>query len=382
MKKLLAGVVVMLVSSAMAVAADSTKVQFVYDVAFDLNFDNREVDRSSFTPSMTIFGVRLTPTVGFDIPSDNGYSHRVVLGIDVMKDFGSSISGSENLDLFRELNVWYRMQKRFGRTDLALYAGVFPRSLADDRYSEVFFSDSLRFYDNNLEGLLLKFKRPKASFEVGCDWMGQVGQTRRERFMIFSSGEGQLIPSLSLGYAAYMYHFAGSRQVKGVVDNVLINPYMRFDLGHLMDIQRLSVRLGWLQGMQNDRKNIGIYSFPCGGEFDLEAGHWNAGIRNRLFYGTDMMPYYNFFDGGGLKYGNRLYLGDPFYRIHDNGNAGPGIYDRFEFFWEPYVGRFLQVRLAAVFHFNGFRYSGCQQIVTLKFRLAPVFERNDVLSKN
>lgn len=81
------------------------------------------------------------------------------------------------------------------------------------------------------------------------------------------------------------------------------------------------------------------------------------------------MPYYNAHDAGGYKYGNHLYMGSPFYRVHDDGSTGAGIYDRLEAFYEPVVGRFLKIRVAAIFHFNGSRYSGCQQMVTFGFNL-------------
>ena len=82
-----------------------------------------------------------------------------------------------------------------------------------------------------------------------------------------------------------------------------------------------------------------------------------------------MMPYYNSTDAGGDKYGTRLYMGDPFYRIHDLGQTGPGLYDRLEVYYEPYMGRHLAIRVGARFHFHGFRYSGCQQMVSVRFNL-------------
>lgn len=355
-------------------------VRFAYDVHFEMNFDNRELYRSAFSNSMTIFGARLTPSAGLQAVQEDGTSHKLMLGIDVMKDFGASpvselISGKgsaetlprqNNLDLFREITLYYRMEKDFGDTDMTLYAGIFPRRTMEGSYSRAFFSDSLKFYDNNLEGLLLKFTRPKAKFEVGCDWMGQIGTARRERFMIFTSGEGKVAPVLSLGYSGYMYHFANSRQVKGLVDNVLINPYARFDFGDRLNLQALSLTLGWLQAMQNNRKHVGKYVFPCGGHFDLEVRKWDVAVKNTMFYGTDMMPYYNSHDEGGIKYGNALYLGDPFYRVFDNMTTSrTGLYDRLEVCYEPVIWNRLNLRVAAVFHFNDFHYSGCQQIVGL-----------------
>ena len=371
-------------TTASAGTDDDGKVHFDYDVDFEMKFDNRELYRSDFSNSMTIFGARLTPSVGIVIPQDElSLNHRIMLGIDVMKDFGASpISpdlagpGSDeaagrltNLDLFREMTLYYKLERNTERTGLELYAGVFPRKAAEGNYSEAFFSDSLKFYDNNLEGLLIKVRRPRGYWEVGCDWLGQKGQTRKEKFMVFSAGESKVTNDLHIGYAAYMYHFAGSKKARGVVDNILMNPYMRFEMGDVLDLQMFELRLGWLQAMQHDREFVGHYVFPGGGEFDLDIRNWNVGIHNRLFYGTDMMPYYNSVDKGGDKYGTRLYMGDPFYRIHDDGTDGPGLYDRLEVYWEPSLGKLLSLRVSARFHFHDSSYSGCQQIVGLRFNL-------------
>jgi hypothetical protein len=82
-----------------------------------------------------------------------------------------------------------------------------------------------------------------------------------------------------------------------------------------------------------------------------------------------MMPYYNNVDKGGDKYGTRLYMGDPFYRIRDDGTDGPGLYDRLDVYWEPKLGNMLTLRVSARFHFHDSSYSGCQQIVGLSFNL-------------
>ena len=359
--------------------AGEKDVKFAWDVNFEMNFDNREFYESAFSTSMTIFGARLTPSVGLQYLANDGADHRIMAGIDVMKDFGASpisdllaggkteetLERQNNMGLFREITLYYRLKKQFSDTGLELYAGIFPRRTMEGRYSEAFFSDSLKFYDNNLEGLLVKIRRPKAYFEVGCDWMGQYGQARRERFMLYSSGSGKIAPVLSLGYSGYMYHFANSVQVKGLVDNILINPYAEIDLSEILPLQTFTLTFGWLQAFQHNRVHVGHYVFPCGGHFDFEASKWNVAVRNMAFYGTDMMPYYNWHDEGGFKYGSELYLGDPFYRIHDDDNEGPGMYDRLEVCYEPKIGSHLRLRVAAMFHFHDFQYSGCQQVVGL-----------------
>lgn len=343
------------------------RLSFAYDAGFEMNFDNREYYRSSFSRSMTIFAGRLTPSVGFSFTQDESTGHRLMVGADIMKDFGAP-----DAELLNEIVFHYTLDKHIGKTDLRLSAGILPRSRMFDNYSEAFISDSLAFYDNNIEGLLIQVRRPSAEFELGCDWLGQYGRDSRERFMIFSSGEARFSSVVSLGYAAVMYHFADSHTQKGVVDNILLNPWVKFDLAHRADMQDLSIKAGYLQGLQRDRAKYEFFEYPCGLEVDVEARKWDFGVQNRLFYGTDMMPYYNSADNTGEKYGTRLYFGDPFYRIHDDGSTGAGVYDRLQLFYEPSFGKWLKIRVAAMFHFHGSGYSGCSQQVVLKFNLSDI----------
>lgn len=359
-------------------------VRVAYDVDFEMYFDNREYDVSDFSQSGTIFGARITPSLGLSLRERSGGEHRVMVGIDIMKDFGASpvdpsIAGAGNetetssrlgnWDLFRDISLYYRYSAQAGRTGVDVCAGVFPRKFMKGEYSDAFFSDSLRYYDNNIEGLLVSFRRPSSYYEVGCDWMGMYGIDRRERFMIFSSGASSLSDMLTLGYSAYLYHYAGAKNVTGVVDNALLNPYMGFDFTHLLDDAcELSLRIGWLQSLQNDRQNVGHYVYPHGGEFTARVGKWNAGIENYLFYGTSMMPYFAESDAAGNRYGSLLYPGDPFYKVSMTGK-GLGFYDRLEMFYEPDISDFLSVRVAAVLNFNDWVFSGWQQIVSLRFNL-------------
>ena len=370
--RLIFSVVVCLLTAAFSYAgSDGTKnVTFAYDADFEMNFDNREYYRSSFSRSMTIFAARLAPSVGIRIERGENESHTLLAGVDLLKDFGNSSS-----KILNEITFNYSLEKSFADTKLSIVAGVFPRSRMLDNYSEAFFSDSLSFYDNNVEGLLVQVRRPRALFEVGCDWMGQYGPENRERFMIFSSGEGAVAPIVSLGYALYVYHFANSYVQKGVVDNVLVNPFVRFDFGYDLGLQDLSLRFGFLQGMQHDRAYVENFVFPRGGEFDFEFKNWNVGVKNSLFYGNDMMPYYNSSDNTGEKYGSRLYFGDPFYRVNDSYSGGVGFYDRFQIFYEPVIKDFLSIRIAALFHFHGSAYSGCRQQVTIKFNLNKLVKK-------
>ena len=351
------------------VSGKEPKTSFIYDVDYDFRFDNREYSRTRLSPSMTILGMHLTPSVGLRIRENSASSHYIIAGVDLMKDFGSDKAIE---DLFREVIAYYKWDRKSGKTRMTLEAGIFPRSDLEGNWSEAFFSDSLKFYDTVLEGLLLKFRRPRAYYEVGCDWMGQFGQTRRERFMIFSSGEARPGKILILGYSGYMYHFAGSRETNGVVDNFLLNPYVGADFSDRTGLQTFRITAGWLQSLQNDRKNVGKYVFPGGAEFLAKLGNWNVGIENRLYYGKDLMPYYESSDVSGVKYGNMLYFGNPFYRLREYSSDRAAFYDRLDISYEPHIARFLTLRIAATAHFATDGFLGWQQTLSLKFDLEQV----------
>jgi len=348
-----------------------------FGLSFDNYFDNREFDRggNTYNNSSTIFASRLTPYVDVSFKEnisaarkfsgENSPYHSFKLGLNVFKDFGKPQSFE---DYFKGLVAFYDFKKVLGKTQFALTAGIFPRQKSVGHYSNAFFSDSLMFYDPDIEGLMFQFIRPRAHYEIACDWIGMKGPGNRERFMILSSGESEVARSFVLGYAAMIYHFASSDEVWGVVDNVLLNPYMRYDFSRNTAFQEISLSLGWLQGAQCDRRLVGKYSFPCGAELVAEARIRNVGIQNRSFYGKNMMPYYNSCDAGGFKYGNNLYHGDPFYRVRATPDLTPAFCDRAEVYWEPFVSKFMSLRLAALFYFNE-GYEGCRQTISVKFKL-------------
>ena len=179
--------ILVLISILLTAISVSSQPRFTYDVDYEMNFDNREFYRSDFSNSMTIFGSRLTPAIGLETQSDDYMNQKIMVGIDVMKDFGSD---EVNKELFKEIVLYYNLEKSVKDTDISLYAGIFPRRAMMGDYSDAFFSDSLRFYDNNIEGILLRIRNQKTLWELGCDWMGQFGQVRKEKFMATNPPKG------------------------------------------------------------------------------------------------------------------------------------------------------------------------------------------------
>jgi len=370
MKRIIITLVPVLLSLAAFAKDEEKKPSFAYALDLNTYFDNRESDNQGnlFTPSMTIFGARVTPELGLAVGKEETH-HNIMIGASLFKDFGSQKTKGQ---LFENFTFYYNLEKKLSeKTHLGITAGVFPRTKGRGNYSEAFFSDSLKFYDPNYEGLLFRFDKPKAYYELGVDWIGMKGPGSRERFMIFSAGQGKVVRSLKLAYSAYMYHFASSEEVSGVVDNILLNPYILFDATEfpaLEKMQKMNLSLGYLQSAQRDRVNSDSFKLPFGFELVANVRRWNVGIENRFYGGRGLMPYYNSCDDGGFKYGNQLYFGSPYYRVRSNDESG--LYDRAEIYWEPKIAKGLYFKIAAIFHFNsGVGFSGSQQIIALRYNL-------------
>lgn len=358
------------------------KLKFVYDASFDYKFDNREFDsgKEQYTESMTLYGARLTPSVGLQVRQKSNVSHRLMLGVDVMKEFGrhpASVAASperdmglENTRLFREITMYYGIDAKLDRWDIKGYAGIFPRAFAEGEYSQAFFSDSLKFYDNNLEGALIKAYGPRTYLEFAFDWNGKYGSYRREQFNAFGYGRYAFNDFLSAGLAFKYHHYANAEEYGSVVDDAMVQPFVRIGLEKLCGWQDISATMSWYQTMQQDRRQVDGKNNPGGAELKLSVRNWNVGIENSVYYGKDLMPFYNYIDDGGFKYGNNLYAGSPFYRVCPDAEGFRYFYDRLEVYYQPHIADFLDLRLAVTAHFpEDFRYAGMQQKLSLIFNL-------------
>ena len=343
---------------AAAALATGPKLSFEYGFDGDFRFDNREfsVSDERLSPSMTIGAVVLTPSVGVGFGQSDSARHRLMAGVDLRRDFGSG----QTTDIFQEVTLWYDVCLKLPRGCFKAAAGVFPRSKIEGEYSEAFWSDSLRFNDRNLDGVLLEWRSSDFFAELGLDWMGMAGYDRKERFEIFSSLRWDALEWLSLGWSAVMYHYAGSELSPGVVDNHKFNPYVRLSAAHLTGMQDLSLKAGPVLTYQWDRVNDASPVTPCGAEFVLGAQKWNISVQNTTYLGQNLMYYYEGRDTGGFPYGNNLYRGLNFYR---------GFYDRLEIFWTPHFTSWLDFRLGARLHFDSSGYLGWAQVASLTVHL-------------
>jgi len=363
MKKIFA-ICLILLAVVPAMGQNPKNLRLEYDAYFEYYFENREFDydNSEYLNSGTINAALLTPSIGFSFAQNKNIQHRLMLGVDLLHDMGK---GVQNYQIFDEVTFNYDIHVRTNNG--ALFegiVGVFPRRYCEGEYGEFFASDSLKWADRNLEGILLKYKSKNFYAELGEDWMGRFGQTRKERFMIFTAGAWDAKHWLRLGWDASLYHYACSEEAPGVVDMHQLHPYAKFNFAHWTGLQELSLKAGPILTYQWDREREESAEFAGGGEFVLTARKWNVYIQNTLFaQGDDMMRLYDSFDTGGNKYGNNLYFGNPIYR---------DFFDMVHIGWEPYVADYLRIKLGVRLNWNADGFMGAQQFFGCSFNLDKV----------
>ncbi|KAA6328275.1 hypothetical protein EZS27_022810 [termite gut metagenome] len=309
---------------------ESYSQKVVWSTNFDTQFDNREYN-SNFNESQTFFGAKLTPEIGIGWKQNHS---KLLIGASMIEEFGAKMFEREP-----EMLLYYH----YNSSQYSVYTGRFSRKSIIGKYSNAFFNDSVRFFDANIDGVLLQYRKENGYVELAFDWDSRQSETRREKFMIFSSAllKKQMIYG---GYNFSMYHYAMVAGGNGVVDNIWVMPFVGLDLSGKMFFDKLSLEAGWLQAFQNDRSNVGNYVKPNGIHIDTQIEKYKFGIANTLFYGDSMMPYYE-------RYGSGLYRGDSFY------NTNNGIYDRLEIYWKPLQCKDMNFKLSSIHHYDGKEWS-------------------------
>lgn len=334
------------------VFASVSAQELVFDGKISTHFDNTEYTGSDCGSSRTIFAVKVEPSLKYIWDK----KHSVVLGTELLKDFGSKKFVDE-----AKLIAYYQFQnEKFGAN-----AGIFERSHLIGRYSRAFFSDSTLIYNSLVQGIAMRYNNGggKAFAELAVDWEGLYSPETREKFRILVAAGGKFAKIFDAGVSMSIQHYANKSIFEGnVVDNVLINPYIgvRFDAFFAFDI-----RLGYLQGMQRDRMLQEGWKAPMGGEFNFRMSKWGVFIDNNLYFGKNLMPLYHHIGKDGLAYGSDLYTGDPFYGTSHN------IYNRTGIGYErSFVKDRVSVRAEMVLQYNGHNMY-YQQLIGVSAKICP-----------
>ena len=356
---------VILAAALLVATAGAARAQEVLAGAdFDTRFDNREYANNDFNESQTLFSARLTPYVGIEWERKN----RLVFGVEMLQHFGQyNAEGDRFLTDIKPL-----MYYQFRTAAVQANAGIFNRRELMGDYSRAFFSDSTAFYHNRMAGFLGRYVswRDKTYIELAIDWEGMYSEQSREMFRILSAGRYTTLPGFYVGYAFSMFHFAGSKLNENVTDNLLLNPYVGWELGERLG---LDIRAGALFAPQRARSVDHEWKKPWGGQLDVVlTTWWGLKVENNLYLGENLQPLRNLVANPtlGLTYGaDGLYAGESFYATTEH------IYNRT---WVGFDRRFfhdtVQVEAGMVFHYDGTGL-GTQQVVQLSVAIDKVFHR-------
>lgn len=347
-------------------------LKFEYGVDFQYFLDCRDMSVSDglFTDSGVFNIARLSPSAGFSFSQGRSSSHRLMAGIDLVKNLGEVpvvlpvySQGEDdpklnNLSLFKEIFYYYNFQSQIGNGILSAYAGIFPRSFLDGEYSRVHFSSTFKVRDVNIEGALVTYRAPRFYTELAFDHMGSLGVDRRERHMAVTAGSYSPFDWASIGWSGTYTYCGESYLETNTVHNLILNPYLKFEFGHMLKMDQLSLKAGAIGSFQKDSQFLDPQSgefndtphFPVGVEAVLTARKWGFGIEDTFFYGDNMMPFRadSYVSGHHTgDYTSLLYTGDPFYFTHRGYAAG---YNRTEVFWQPHIADFLDLKVSGIAH--------------------------------
>ena len=328
----------------LGVALTSSAQAFEWDVHFQTRFDNREHARTNLATSRTIFGSVLSPTIGVSW----GQGSKFMAGIELFAEFGNA----EWLHNPTPIAYYNYKDDHFGA-----YAGIFHRSALKGTYANTIFSSSYTFYNQLIRGTLLQYQGKYGNIELGLDWTGLFNKatTTRECFRVFSAGRFK-IPYFYAGYSAQMFHLAKSGTgAKGVVDNIMIIPYVGVDITPAVPLDKFYVQLGWQQSIQRDRTVSKEFQTPFGGELELRLEKWGVGILDIFYYGKNLLPFYG-------TYGSTLYTCEPYYR------APHGVMNHAELYYTAVKRDGITLKFQLKFKTDG-RRMGFEQVANLNIHL-------------
>lgn len=345
--------------------AQTNNIKFDYNVDFNYFFDVRQFGASNdiFVLSEVLNVARLTPTVGLTLQQNKNYTHRIMAGIDVMKDLGENpvavtyYSDDEdrlalmNSYLLKELLLYYNFRATQERSLTEIYAGVFPRRYRSGYYSRSMFSDADMIYNPNIEGLLFKFENRRFIAEAGADCLGFKAIDRRLAYMGFTSGLYRPFKWGSIGWDGTYTIVGQSYIIPSSAQSLIFNPYLQFDFGDMLKMQELSIKAGGLMSYQILNDTETTEKMPMAVELVSTVKNWNFGIENTFYFGDNMMPFrssnytstnWTSSASGALYKGERLYYTRRGYA---------SIYDRLEMYYQPSIAPFLDMKISAVGHF-------------------------------
>lgn len=311
--------------------------ELLYDVDFVFDFDNRE-SHYAYEQSGTIFGVRLTPTIGVGFSDSLAGDHRLMAGITYIQPFGANW-----LEARVSPTLFYRYEQRGWR----LHLGFVPYTELTQALPDYLRSDSLAFSYPNIQGALFQYRSRWGYFDAMCDWRGMMTSSVREAFRLIGGGRFNYKWFYTGGFVQ-MNHLSHSEKVLGVVDDVVVNPLLGLDMACFTPFDSLSLQVGYILTWNRDRR---AHDSRLMHGLHVDAAlRWRfIGFRNETYFGGNMMPFYS-------TYGVIANQGDPRYQSR--------IYNRTDLYLylvrRPFVTVYAGWNLL---YLEGFKLSHQQQLV-------------------
>lgn len=324
-----------------------------FDGEVATHFDNAEYAGNEIGYSRTIFAVKLSPALGYRF--GKGGHHSVVAGAELLRDFGSK----EFLNEARLLAYYRYKDDKWGA-----YAGAFKRDELVGDYSRAFFSDSTRIYNGTVQGVAGHYLSERMFAELAVDWNGLYSQNTREEFRVLASVGGDFAKWFYAGLSLSLQHYANKSTFHGnVVDNALANAWVGSRFKAFFDFD---LRLGYLQSYQRDRRQEdGGMALPKGGEFYFRVSRWGVFVDNNLYFGDNMMPFYELKGKDRERYAQGLYTGDVLYSTRSR------IYNRTGIGYEQkFCDDRVSVKAEMVLQYTGQKVT-CSQLVGIAAKFAP-----------
>ena len=225
---------------------------------------------------------------------------------------------------------------------------------------EYLLSDSISYYNANLQGALFQYESDKGFASLMADWRGMYSKETREAFRVIATGQYHY-KWFQVGGYAMLNHLANSEQEFGVYDDIMVNPYVGIDLGSITPLDSLNLRLGYIGGFQRERNTeTALFTHAFNAEFFLR---WRfLGFKQSFYYGNNLYPLYE-------KQKATLNMGDPWYNSK--------LYSRTDLFVYLYNNRFVNCYFSFNLHVNETGQVNCQQQLIAQFCLSEVFNKKD-----
>ena len=329
-------------------------VKLLVGADFDTYFDNREYAGSEIGLSGTLFSSRFTPTIGVEWDKYN----RMIFGMDMWSHFGDDTKAIAKA----RPQVYYQFQTK----KVTAAAGIFSREKLMGDYTELICSDSVRFYENRVQGLMGQYRGNRGFVELSVDWYGMYSQTSREKFRIISAGRyyfDNYYRRFYGGYAMQMGHYAGSETISNcVVDNLIVLPHVGARFNAYLDFD---VSLHYVQTLQRDRANEEKMRAPKGVMLKARMEKWGVYIDEQLYVGENQQPYYSSYRSEAFPfgYGGDLYAGERFFGTAD------GVYNKTKIGYnKSFFSNTVNVDAYIAMQYDG-KVWGNKQVVQLSVRL-------------